>query len=63
MKKLYLIRYTYKNKLKEYEAEHYEDVYYFSKNVIEALTDIKSKFSTDFEINFTQFEEMPYKEA
>jgi hypothetical protein len=45
MKKLYLIRYTYKNKDKEYEEKHFEDVYYLCARLSEAIKDIESKFN------------------
>ena len=61
MKKLYSIRYTYKNKDKEYEEKHFEDVYYLCKNLSEALNDIQSKFNEQIEVNIIQYEEVFYK--
>lgn len=62
MKKLFLIRYTWYNKEKEWEAKHFEDVYYLCRNISEALSDIQSKFTDGIEVKITQFEEIPYYE-
>lgn len=62
MKKLYLIRYTYKNKDKEYEEKHFEDVYYLCARLSEAIKDIESKFNEQVEISIIQYEEVYFKE-
>lgn len=62
MKKLFLIRYTYKNIYKPDEATHYDDNYYLCNNLEEALTDIRKKFNHGIEVKITQFEEICYKE-
>lgn len=62
MKKLYLIRYTYKNKDKEYEQKHFEDVYYLCARLSEAIKDIESKFNEQVEISIIQYEEIYFKE-
>lgn len=62
MKRLYLIRYTYKNKDKEYEEKHFEDVYYLCARLSEAIKDIESKFNEQVEISIIQYEEVYFKE-
>lgn len=62
MKKLYLIRYTYKNKDKEYEEKHFEDIYYLCARLSEAVRDIESKFNEQVEVSITQYEEVYFKE-
>lgn len=62
MKKLYLIRYTYKNKDKKYKEKHFEDVYYFCARLSEAVRDIESKFNEQVEVSITQYKEVYFKE-
>lgn len=62
MKKLYLIRYTYKNKDKEYKEKHFEDVYYLCARLSEAVRDIERKFNEQIEVSIIQYEEIFFKE-
>jgi len=62
MKKLFLIRYTYKNQNVEHDTGHYEDVHYLAPDLVTALNDIY-KTNEGFTVNILQFEEIFYKEA
>lgn len=64
MKKLFSIRYTWRNEEVQHESSHFEDVYYLCRNISEALNDIQNKFSDEsgVEVKIVQFEEISYKQ-